>query len=69
MQGDATALDVAQLGGKFDCVVGANLIDRLPSPAKFLASCAELINSGGVLVLTSPYTWLAEYTPKEVCVS
>ena len=24
-----------------------------------------MINTGGVLMLSSPYTWLEEYTPKE----
>jgi len=64
VQGDATRLGSKDLGGQFQCVVAANLIDRLPAPRRFLASCSELLASGGVLVLTSPYTWLKEYTPR-----
>ena len=43
----------------------ANLIDRLPDPRRCLAQLPGLINHGGQLIITSPYTWLAEYTPKE----
>ena len=62
-QGDACALR-ADLG-TFDLVLMANLIDRLPDPGKCLARLPGLISSGGWLVLTSPYTWLEEYTPRD----
>ena len=62
-RGDACALR-ADLGA-FDLVLMANLIDRLPDPARCLARMPELISPGGWLVLTSPYTWLEEYTPRE----
>ncbi len=32
----------------------------------FLRSCASLIVPGGLLVITTPYTWLEDYTPKEL---
>jgi len=51
--------------GIFDLVLMANLIDRLPDPAKCLARLPHLIAPGGGLVITSPYTWLEEYTPRE----
>jgi hypothetical protein len=38
---------------------------RLPDPEKFLKDVGNFIVPGGFLVLLSPYTWLAEYTPKE----
>jgi putative 4-mercaptohistidine N1-methyltranferase len=62
-RGDACALraDI----GTFDFVLMANLIDRLPDPAKCLARMPDLISSGGWLVITSPYTWLDEYTPRD----
>jgi putative 4-mercaptohistidine N1-methyltranferase len=62
-QGDACALR-ADLG-KFDCVLLANLIDRLPDPARCLARLPDLVAPGGVLIITSPYTWLEEYTPRD----
>ena len=61
-QGDACNLPPNL--GKFDLVLMANLIDRLPDPAKCLARLPEIVNSGGWLVITSPYTWLEEYTPR-----
>ena len=62
-QGDACRLR-GNLGS-FDFVLMANLIDRLPDPALCLARTPDLVVPGGWLVITSPYTWLEEYTPRE----
>jgi putative 4-mercaptohistidine N1-methyltranferase len=62
-RGDACALSDDL--GMFDLVLMANLIDRLPDPAKCLARLPHLIAPGGGLIITSPYTWLEEYTPRE----
>ena len=51
--------------GTFDVVLLANLIDRLPEPARCLSQLPGLIKPGGFAVITSPYTWLEAYTPKE----
>ncbi len=59
------ACDLPSGIGTFDFVLMANLIDRLPDPAKCLARLPELVNSGGWLAITSPYTWLEEYTPRD----
>lgn len=61
-QGDACNLK--ETHHDYDLVVAANLIDRLYDPAKFLDEIGRRIVPGGVLVLTSPYTWLEEHTPK-----
>ncbi|HUR45948.1 MAG TPA: putative 4-mercaptohistidine N1-methyltransferase [Candidatus Saccharimonadales bacterium] len=61
-QGDAQHLRPM---GLFDLVLMANLIDRLPRPKVFLQHIHEIIRPGGQLILSSPYTWLAEYTPRE----
>jgi putative 4-mercaptohistidine N1-methyltranferase len=62
-QGDATNLKVQFTG--YDLILAANLIDRLYDPGRFVASIHERLQLGGVLVLTSPYTWLEEFTTKE----
>lgn len=61
--GDACAIrdDI----GTFDVVLGANLIDRLPSPELFLSALHRLVRPGGRVILTSPYTWLEEYTARD----
>jgi putative 4-mercaptohistidine N1-methyltranferase len=51
--------------GQFDVVLMANLIDRVANPQECLAQLPGLLKPGGQLVLTSPYTWLLEYTPRE----
>jgi putative 4-mercaptohistidine N1-methyltranferase len=51
--------------GAFDFVLMANLIDRLPDPAKCLAHLPSLVSPEGWLVITSPYTWLEEYAPRD----
>lgn len=63
VQGDACNLKPRFTG--YDLVYAANLIDRLNDPRRFLNSITERINSGGYLVITSPYTWLQDYTPKD----
>lgn len=50
--------------GEFDVVLAANLIDRLADPLKFIAQLPLLVRPGGQLVLTSPFTWLEEFTPR-----
>ena len=62
-QADACNLPEKFIG--YDLVLAANLIDRLYAPRKFLAAIHERLNPGGVLVLTSPYTWDETYTKKE----
>jgi len=60
--------DACNLPEKFtgyDLVLAANLIDRLYSPRRFLTTIHERLNPGGLLVITSPYTWLEEFTKKE----
>ena len=48
----------------FDLIFAGNLIDRLYSPRTFLNLIRTRLNSEGILVLTSPYTWQEEYTKK-----
>ena len=60
--GDATELPTDL--GEFDVVLAANLIDRVESPRKLLNSFSALVHSGGHLILSSPYTWSEEFTPK-----
>jgi putative 4-mercaptohistidine N1-methyltranferase len=60
--GDATELP-SEIG-QFDVVLAANLIDRVNSPRNLLDSFAALVRPGGHLILSSPYTWLEEFTPK-----
>lgn len=49
----------------YDLILAANLIDRLYDPKKFLETIHERLNLGGVLVISSPYTWLEEFTKKQ----
>ncbi len=51
--------------GVFDLVLMANLIDRLPHPRSCLQRTPSLVRAGGILVITSPYTWLEEFTPRK----
>ena len=61
--GDAT--DLRDDLGSFDIVHAANLICRLPEPAKLFERLPALVNPGGKLVITTPCTWLGEFTPPE----
>ena len=51
--------------GAFDLVLAANLIDRLPDPRRFLTQVLPgLVSPGGRVLLTSPYTWITDFTPE-----
>lgn len=63
MQGDACNLP--EKFTDYDLVFAGNLIDRLYDPAKFLNLIKQRIKPGGLLVITSPYTWLEEFTERE----
>ena len=62
MQGDACNLK--PLYCDYDLVFAGNLIDRLYNPSLFLDEIGSRVKPGGFLVITSPYTWLEEYTEK-----
>ena len=61
--GDAAMLPLGD--DPFDVVLLANLIDRLPEPGRCLEQLSRIIKPGGQLIITSPYTWLEEFTPRE----
>ena len=63
MQGDACNLTSKYTD--YDLVFAGNLLDRLYDPAKFLNLIKERIRPGGLLIMTSPYTWLEEFTPRD----
>jgi putative 4-mercaptohistidine N1-methyltranferase len=62
-QGDAQSLHPEL--GVFDVVLMANLIDRLPDPELCLRALAGRVSCGGQLILTSPYTWMEQFTPRD----
>ena len=49
----------------YDFILAANLIDRLHHPKDFLMQIHQRINMGGILLLSSPYTWLEEHTARD----
>ncbi len=62
-QGDACNLK--SIYKNYDLVFAGNLIDRLYNPKRFLNDIAHRLNKGGLFIITSPYTWLEEFTPKK----
>lgn len=50
--------------GSFDVVLAANLVCRLPDPARFVKRLADLVATGGQLLLATPFSWLPEFTPE-----
>ncbi|HPI40863.1 MAG TPA: 5-histidylcysteine sulfoxide synthase [Pseudobdellovibrionaceae bacterium] len=61
----ADACNLPEKFSDFDLIFAGNLIDRLYAPQIFLSEIHKHLAPGGLLVLTSPYTWLEEYTPKK----
>nr|WP_176110289.1 5-histidylcysteine sulfoxide synthase [Izhakiella australiensis] len=62
IQGDACNLKPQPR--HYDLVLAANLLDRLRQPRRFLQDIAAMIRPGGVLLISSPWTWLEEYTER-----
>jgi 5-histidylcysteine sulfoxide synthase/putative 4-mercaptohistidine N1-methyltranferase len=62
MQGDACNLK--EIFSDYDLIFAGNLIDRLYEPLLFLEGIRGRLRADGLLVITSPYTWLEDYTPK-----
>ncbi len=62
-QGDA--MDLRAGLGAFDVVHAANLLCRLSDPQKLIERLPALVKPGGQLLLTTPCTWLADFTPPE----
>ncbi len=63
-QADAANLK-PQFSG-YDLVFAGNLIDRMVNPSRFLTTIHERLNQGGLLIIASPYTWLEQFTKKEL---
>ena len=49
----------------YDLIFAGNLLDRLTDPKQFLDSVHQYLAKDGVLVMSSPYTLLTEYTARE----
>lgn len=58
------ALDLVPENKTFNLVVAINLIDRLENPGAFITGIKPLVSSDGILIISSPFTWLEEFTPK-----
>jgi putative 4-mercaptohistidine N1-methyltranferase len=61
----ADAVNLKPLFSNYDLIFAGNLIDRLYDPGKFLSGVHKRLHVGGLLVVTSPYTWLAEFTTRD----
>jgi len=59
------AMDLRSDLGSFDVVLAANLVCRLPDPLRFIKRLADLVKPGGQLLLSTPFSWLPEFTPEE----
>jgi putative 4-mercaptohistidine N1-methyltranferase len=57
------AMKIPKKLGQFDVAVLLNLIDRVPDPARCLTDLTARLNPGAQLIISSPYTWMTEYTP------
>lgn len=61
-QGDAMHLRSGL--GSFHLVHAANLLCRLTDPQLLIQRLPDLVKQGGQLLLTTPCTWLEEFTPR-----
>jgi 5-histidylcysteine sulfoxide synthase/putative 4-mercaptohistidine N1-methyltranferase len=64
LQKDACNLPLSEYNN-YDFIFCGNLIDRLSDPKIFIETLHKRMVNGGILVMTSPYTWIETYTIKE----
>jgi putative 4-mercaptohistidine N1-methyltranferase len=57
-------MEFARTSEPFDVALAANLLCRLSDPRAFLTLLPKMVAPKGQLILTSPYSWLEEFTPK-----
>lgn len=50
---EATAESLAAAGERFDAVLSMEVVEHVADPAAFLASCAQLVAPGGLLILAT----------------
>ena len=66
-QGDGSAIPDHYQG--FDAVLFGNVLCRLPDPQvgleRMQAASNALVKPGGTLLISSPFSWLEAYTPRE----
>lgn len=62
----ADACNLKSLYTGYDLIFAGNLIDRLYDPQKFLNEIPDRLNPNGLLIITSPYTWLEEFTEPDL---
>ena len=48
-----TAEELAATGARFDAVLNLEVVEHVATPARFIASCAELLVPGGLMVLAT----------------
>lgn len=60
-----SACDLPADIGTFDAVLAANLLCRVPDPARCLSEASRVLRPGGLLLLTSPFSWMEEYTARQ----
>jgi len=53
------------INGQFDVVTALNVIDVVPNPNAFIEVLINRLESGGLLVITSPYSWGSDDVPIE----
>lgn len=49
----------------YDGVILSNLLCRLPNPMACLEALPLILDTGGIAVLVTPFSWLDEFTPRD----
>ncbi len=58
----ASAFDLP-INGQFGLITALNVIDVVPDPIAFVEALVDRLEPGGLLVLTSPYSWGSDDVP------
>ena len=65
-QGDACRIGEMMVSdeqlGNYDGIIMSNLLCRLPDPLSCLSGLSSVVNTGGVVVIVTPFSWLEQFT-------
>lgn len=56
--------DALEESGTYDIIHASNLLCRVPDPARLLDRLPRMLETGGLLALATPGSWLEEFTPR-----
>ena len=60
-------VSIPQPDVSFDVIICTEVLEHVPDPAAAIAECNRLLKSGGIFIITSPFTSMTHFAPYHFC--